>query len=96
MKKVFYSILFFFIVPICNAQLVYSLDDDAGHVARMEKEAAATTTDSAKAYAYLKLSSVCRLIGDTNKIRDYLNKGIALSEPGSFTEAELHPRCRRE
>lgn len=87
MKKAFYSILFFFIVPICNAQLVYSLDDDAGHVARMEKEAAATTTDSAKAYAYLKLSSVCRLIGDTNKIRDYLNKGIALSEPGSFAEA---------
>jgi two-component system, NarL family, sensor kinase len=86
-KKVFYSILFFFIVPICNAQLVYSLDDDAGHVARMEKEAAAMTADSAKAYAYLKLSSVCRLIGDTNKIRDYLNRGIALSKPGSFTEA---------
>lgn len=87
MKKAIYSILFFFIVPICNAQLVYSLDDDAGHVARMEKEAAAATTDSAKAYAYLKLSSYCRLIGDTNKIRDYLNKGIALSKPGSFTEA---------
>jgi len=87
MKKAFYSILFFFIVPICNAQLVYSLDDDAGHVARMEKEAAATTTDSAKAYAYLKLSSICRLIGDTAKIRDYLNRGIALSKPHSFAEA---------
>lgn len=87
MKKAFYSILFFFSVPICNAQLVYSLDDDAGHVARMEKEAETAKTDSAKAYAYLKLSSLCRLIGDTNKIRDYLNKGIALSKPGSFTEA---------
>lgn len=87
MKKTFYSILFFFIVPICNAQLVYSLDDDAGHIARMEKEAEAAKNDSAKAYAYLKLSSLCRLIGDTNKIRDYLNKGIALSKPGSFTEA---------
>ncbi len=87
MKKAFYSILFFFIVPVCNAQLVYSLDDDAGHIARMEKEAEAATTDSAKAYAYLKLSSLCRLIGDTNKIRDFLNKGIALSKPGSFTEA---------
>lgn len=87
MKKAFYSILFFFIVPVCNAQLVYSLDDDAGYIARMEKEAAAATTDSAKAYACLKLSSLCRLIGDTNKIRDYLSKGIALSKPGSFTEA---------
>jgi two-component system, NarL family, sensor kinase len=87
MKKAIYSILFFFIVSICKAQLVYSLDDDAGHIARMEKEAAAAKTDSAKAYAYLKLSSSCRLIGDTNKVRDYLNKGIALSKPGSFTEA---------
>lgn len=87
MKNFFYLLLFFFIVPICNAQLVYSLDDDAAHVARMEKEAAVTTPDSAKAYAYLKLSSVCRLIGDTNKIKEYLSKGIALGTPGSFAEA---------
>ncbi|AEV99396.1 hypothetical protein A4D02_26530 [Niastella koreensis] len=88
MRKTLYSLLLlFFIVPICSAQLVYTLDDDAAYVAKKEKEAAALTVDSAKAFAYLKLSSVCRLIGDTAKIRDYLNRGIALSKPHSFAEA---------
>ena len=88
MRKTFYTLLLLlFIVPFCSAQLVYTLDDDAAYVAKKEKEAAALTTDSAKAYAYLKLSSICRLIGDTAKIRDYLNRGIALSQPHSFAEA---------
>ncbi|THU39514.1 sensor histidine kinase [Niastella caeni] len=87
MKKALNTILFFFIVSLCSAQLVYSLDDDAAYIARMEKEVAAAVTDSAKAYGYLKLSAMCRLIGDTVKIKDYLNRGIALSKPHSFTEA---------
>lgn len=88
MRKTLYTLwLLFLIVPICSAQLVYTLDDDAAFVAKKEKEAAALTTDSAKAYAYLKLSSMCRLIGDTAKIREYLNRGIALSRPHSFAAA---------
>ncbi|HEX6431631.1 MAG TPA: sensor histidine kinase [Niastella sp.] len=86
-NKAIYTILFLFIVCTGNGQLVFSLDDDAAYIARKEKEAAAATTDSAKAYAYLKLSAMCRLIGDTAKIRDYLNRGQALSKPNSFTEA---------
>jgi len=88
MRKTLYTfLLLFLIVPICSAQLVYTLDDDAAYVAKKEKEAAALTTDSAKAYAYLKLSSICRLIGDTARIRDYLNRGLALSKPNSFAAA---------
>jgi signal transduction histidine kinase len=88
MRKTLYTLLLLFIiVPFCSAQLVYTLDDDAAYVAKKEKEAAALTVDSAKAYAYLKLSSICRLIGDTAKIRDYLNRGIALSKPHSFAKA---------
>lgn len=86
-KKAIYTILFLFIVSIGNGQLVFSLDDDAAYVAKMEKEAAAATTDSAKAYAYLKLSSLNRLINDTVKTRDYLDRGLVLSKPNSFTEA---------
>jgi signal transduction histidine kinase len=87
MKQAVYTAFFLFMVQVCSAQLVYTLDDDAAYVAKKEKEAAALTTDSSKAYAYLKLSSICRLIGDTAKIRDYLNKGLALSKPNSFAEA---------
>lgn len=87
MKTSLYTILFLFIVSLCNGQLVYSLDDDAEYVVKMEKQAAAATTDSAKAYMYLKLSAVCRLIGDTGKVKEYLNRGISLSKPHSFTEA---------
>ena len=87
MNKAVYTLLFLFIVSTGYGQLVFSLDDDAEYIARKEKEAAAATTDSAKAYAYLKLSAMCRLIGDTAKIRDYLNRGLALSKPNSFTEA---------
>src|SRR5688572_2044093 len=86
-KKAIYTILFLFIVVIGNGQLVFSLDDDAAYVAKMEKEAAATTTDSAKAYAFLKLSALCRLINDTGKINNYLQRGLAMSKPNSFTEA---------
>ncbi len=87
MNKAIYTILFLFMVATGNGQLVFSLDDDAAYIARKEKEVVAATTDSAKAYAYLKLSGMCRLIGDTAKIRDYLNRGLALSKPHSFTEA---------
>ena len=87
MNKAIYTILFLFIVVTGNGQLVFSLDDDAAYIARKEKEVEAATTDSAKAYAYLKLSAMCRLTGDTAKIMDYLNRGLALSKPHSFTEA---------
>lgn len=87
MKKAVYTVFFLLLVQLGSAQLVYTLDDDAAYVARKEKEAAALTTDSARAYAYLKLSSICRLIGDTAKIRDYLNRGLALCTPHSFAEA---------
>jgi two-component system NarL family sensor kinase len=86
-KKTVYTILLLFIVPLCNAQLVYSLDDDSAFIARKEKEAAIITNDSAKAYAYLQLAAMCRLTGDTAKVSAYLNRGIALSKPNSFTEA---------
>jgi signal transduction histidine kinase len=86
MKQLFYTIIFLLLIHTCVGQLVYSLDDDAAYIARMEQLAVNETIDSARAYAYLKLASLYRLTGDTAKINYYLKQGIALCKPGSFAE----------
>jgi two-component system, NarL family, sensor kinase len=87
MKKLLPLITGLFLIQFTSAQLVYSLDDDAAHIALAEQKANKETTDSAKAYAYMKLASLYRLTGDTAKINFYLRKGIALATPNSFAEA---------
>lgn len=85
MKKLCYSIfLLLFFIQDTSGQLIYSLDDDVEHVRQVEKKLESATTDSAKAYLYLKLSSMNRLIGDTTKAKEYLEKGIALSDRSRF------------
>jgi two-component system NarL family sensor kinase len=87
MRKWICTIAALYIVQIGKAQLIYSLDDDREYVTRMEKKAAEATTDSARAYAYLRLSPLYRITGDTSKARESLQRGINLSKPGTFTEA---------
>jgi signal transduction histidine kinase len=90
MRKWIYTLAVSFMLHSGHAQLVYSLDDDMAFIERMEKAAAAATTDSAKAYLHLKLSSLYRLTGDTAKIGAHLRAGLALSKPGSFAEAAYY------
>jgi signal transduction histidine kinase len=73
-----------------QAQIAYSLGDDAPYIARIEKEAETATSDSARAYMYLKLSSFCKLIKDTVKAKDYLNRGIRLGEKYPFLQAAAY------
>lgn len=87
MKKILFTGILFFLHKFCLGQLTFSLDDDSAHIARVEKEAALASTDSIKAYTCLKLSGMYRLLNDTVKIHDYLQKGISLSEKYPFLKA---------
>jgi two-component system, NarL family, sensor kinase len=87
MKRSLYTLICLLLIHTCTGQLVYSLDDDSAHIAHVEQNVEKETTDSAKAYAYFKLSALFRLTGDTAKINYYFKRGMALSKPGSFGEA---------
>ncbi len=73
-----------------SAQLIYSLGDDSAYIARMEKEAKETPSDSVRAYTYLKLSLLCKRINDTTKTKNYLEEGIRLSANYPFLRAASH------
>ncbi len=70
-----------------TGQLLYSLDDDTAHIAKVENILHKTISDSVKAYTSLKLSIICKLINDTVKSKSYLKQGIELSEKYPFLKA---------
>lgn len=74
---------------IASAQTTLSLDDDAAYIVRYEKKVAQLKNDSAKAFGYLQLSSYCRLIADTVKIKRYLAAGKQLAGKNLFLEAAV-------
>jgi two-component system, NarL family, sensor kinase len=82
-------LLWMFTLGIQNthAQLIYTLDDDAGYVTKLENDLAAAPNDSVRAFLRLRLSMMCRLIRDTAKARNYLETGRAMSRPYPFLNA---------
>lgn len=87
MKKICFLLIVLACCSFGKGQLVYSLDDDRDYIANLEKEAKQASSDSVKAYLYLRISSLYRLVNDTSKVNDYLAKGIGLSEPYPFLKA---------
>lgn len=87
MKKFCYLLIFLACYNPGKGQLIYSLDDDRVYISALEKEAEQVSSDSLKAYLYLKLSFLYRLANDTVKIKENLAKGIEMSEPYPFLRA---------
>jgi two-component system, NarL family, sensor kinase len=76
---------------ICWAQVNYSAGDaDKDYINRLEKAIVETSSDSIKAYTYLKLSLRYRLIDDTLKATACLHKGTELAENVPFIKAVSH------
>jgi two-component system NarL family sensor kinase len=88
MKRCLLTLLFSWCF-IANAQTTLSLDDDAAYIARYEKEVTQLKNDSSKAFGYLQLSSYCRLIADTVKIKRYLAAGKQLAGKNLFLNAAV-------
>lgn len=87
MKKFCYLLIFLTCYNPGKGQLLYSLDDDMAYITNLEMQADRASSDSVKAYLYLKISFLYRLVNDTSRIKGYLAKGIAMSEPYPFLKA---------
>lgn len=86
-KHFVFSVFFILGAACCNAQLIYSLDDDKSYVANTEAKLASSVTDSAKGYLSFKLYVLCKLINDTSKSKFYYDKAVALSQSHPFLNA---------
>lgn len=86
-KHFVFSVFFILAAACCNAQLIYSLDDDKSYVANTEAKLASSVTDSAKGYLSFKLYVLCKLINDTSKSKFYYDKAVALSQSHPFLNA---------
>src|SRR5687768_10784842 len=69
---------------VSQAQVSYSLGNEAAYIEQSEKEAARSGNDSVQAYRYLKLSLLYRRVNDTTQSRRFLEKGIATGERYTF------------
>ena len=88
MKKHFvFSVFFILAAACCNAQLIYSLDDDKSYVTNTEAKLASSVTDSAKGYLSFKLYVLCKLINDTSRSKFYYDKAVALCQSHPFLNA---------
>jgi len=88
MKRCLLTLLFCWCF-IANAQTTLSLDDDAAYILRYEEKVTKLENDSAKAFGYLQLSSYCRLIADTVKMKRYLALGKQLAGRNIFLNAAV-------
>jgi two-component system, NarL family, sensor kinase len=87
MKTVCLLAFFCTVLAHSRAQLVISLDDDAAYFAKLEKDAAAATSDSARAAMYFRLSTISKLVNDTVKGNGYLRKALDISKRYPYLEA---------
>lgn len=87
-----YSVLLFCLIVFfpAKAQLVIKLGNDSTYVKRVEKQFSTASSDSLKAYTALKLSSIYKRERDAEKMKFYLDQGLALSKGNMFLEAAGH------